>query len=191
LDKNVPPILWRRIDRPGHEAVRLLANQSGWHLAGTAVFAHEAAGCRLDYLIVCDATWRTVSARVRGWIGDRAVDLDLVVDSAQRWRLNGIDRPNVAGCFDIDLAFSPSTNLLPIRRLNLKPGEAAQVRAAWLRFPDFTLEPLEQLYRRMDATTYQYESGGGAFRAILRTNAAGFVTHYPDLWEVEQPGPAA
>lgn len=135
--------------------------------------------------------WRTVSARVTGWIGNGAIDLDLVVDSTHRWRLNGTDRPTVAGCLDIDLAFSPSTNLLPIRRLNLRPGEAAPVRAAWLRFPDFTLEPLEQLYRRLDATTYHYESGGGAFTAVLRTNAAGFVTHYADLWEVELAGPAA
>jgi len=89
----------------------------------------------------------------------------------------------VAGCLDIDLAFSPSTNLLPIRRLKLRPGEAAEVRAAWLRFPEFVLEPLEQMYRRLDAWTYRYESGGGAFVATLRTNTAGFVTSYPGLWE--------
>jgi hypothetical protein len=38
------------------------------------------------------------------------------------------------GCLDIDLGFSPSTNLLPIRRLTLAVGEAATVRAAWLPF---------------------------------------------------------
>jgi hypothetical protein len=39
-------------------------------------------------------------------------------------------------------AFSPSTNLLPIRRLNLGVGQAAKVQAAWLRFLGFTLESL-------------------------------------------------
>jgi hypothetical protein len=51
-------ILWRRLDRPGHEAARLFAENSLWHLAGTAVFAHpatEGQSCRLDYLIICDA----------------------------------------------------------------------------------------------------------------------------------------
>lgn len=126
-----------------------------------------------------------------GWIGSRTVDLNVEVDAARHWRLNGSECPSVAGCLDIDLAFSPSTNLLPIRRLNLKPGGAQPVRAAWLTFPDLTLQPLEQAYRRLDATSYQYESGGGAFAAVLSTNAAGFVTHYSGLWEVEQPRPAA
>lgn len=91
----------------------------------------------------------------------------------------------MAGCSDLDLNFSPSTNLLPIRRLGLAIGQEMAVRAAWLRFPSFTLEPLEQLYRRIDAATYRYESAGGRFVTELQVNAAGFVTHYPDFWQVE------
>lgn len=88
-------------------------------------------------------------------------------------------------CIDLDLNFSPSTNLLPIRRLSLAVAERATVRAAWLRFPSFRLEPLEQIYHRIDATTYRYESAGGRFVAELKVNATGFVTRYGDLWEVE------
>lgn len=40
--------------------------------------------------------------------------------------LNGVDCPAVAGCTDIDLGFSPSTNLLPIRRLSLEVGDTGQ-----------------------------------------------------------------
>jgi hypothetical protein len=106
------------------------------------------------------------------------------------WQLAGRECRAVGGCLDIDLAFSPSTNLLPIRRLNLRPGEAAEVRAAWLRFSELVLEPLDQVYHRIDQSSYRYESGGGAFVAILRTNAAGFVTSYPGLWEAVHSGPA-
>lgn len=91
----------------------------------------------------------------------------------------------MAGCIDLDLNFSPSTNLLPIRRLGLAIGQEAVARAAWLRFPSFTLEPLEHLYRRIDATTYRYESAGGRFVTELQVNAAGFVTYYPNFWQVE------
>ena len=62
-------------------------------------------------------------------------------------------------------------------------GEQAQVKAAWLRFPSFTLERLDQVYRRIDAQTYRYESAGGAFVTEIRVNPAGFVTSYPDFWE--------
>ena len=181
-------ILWRRLDRSGHEAGRLSSQESSWRLTGTAVFAHEQRPCRLDYLVVCDAGWRTVTATVAGWVGDKTVDIEILVDPARRWRLNGAECPAVAGCIDIDLNFSPSTNLLPIRRLGLAPGQEAGVRAAWLRFPSFTLEPLEQRYRRLDAATYRYESGGGAFVTDLEVDAAGFVTRYPNFCEVEAAG---
>jgi len=179
------PILWRRLDRPGHESARIFSRDSRWHLAGTAVFAHERQPCRLDYLIACDAAWRTVSAKVSGWVGDETIDLTIAVGPDQQWLLNETEYPIVAGCTDLDLNFSPSTNLLPIRRLQLETGQEATVRAAWLRFPSFTLEPLEQVYRRVDGTTYRYESAGGRFVTELKVNEAGFVTLYPGFWEAE------
>ena len=178
-------ILWRRLDQPGHEVGRLSQRDSHWHLSGTAVFAHKLQPCRLDYAIVCDSNWRTRSASVRGWVGDEIIDVAIQVDEAHRWRINGAECPSVEGCIDIDLNFSPSTNLLPIRRRDLAAGQEAEVRAAWLRFPSFTLEPLMQIYRRIDQSTYRYESGGGRFVTELKVNRAGFVTSYPNIWEIE------
>jgi len=94
----------------------------------------------------------------------------------------------VTGAIDLDLNFSPSTNSLPIRRLGLAVLHEAEVQAAWHRFPSFTLEPLTQRYRRLDATTYRYESAGGKFMTELRVNPAGFVTRYGDYWEAEAGG---
>jgi hypothetical protein len=101
------------------------------------------------------------------------------------WRLNGAACPQVEGCVDVDLNFSPSTNLLPIRRLRLDVGQEAEVRAAWLRFPGFALEPLEQRYVRTSADGYRYESAGGAFVRDLTVNGDGFVTRYPGFFEAE------
>jgi hypothetical protein len=181
---NQQTILWRRLDQPGHEAARLWSHESSWHLAGTAAFAHNQQPCRLDYHLTCDANWHTRSAQVAGWVGDAAVEIELSVDAAQRWWQNGKEVPSVRGCLDLDLNFSPSTNLLPIRRLALEIGQAAEVRAAWLRFPSFTLEPLDQVYRRITVTTYRYESAGGEFVRDLNVSAAGFVTRYPGFWEL-------
>ncbi len=177
-------ILWRRLDRPGHESARVFFQDSFWRLAGTAVFAHKQQPCRLDYLVVCNMGWQTLSGTVAGWIGNETVEIELLADS-RNWRLNGTECPAVAGCIDLDLNFSPSTNLLPIRRLGLAVGQEAKVRAAWLRFPSFTLEPLEQLYRRTDTAIYRYESAGGRFATDLQVNAAGLVTLYPNFWQAE------
>lgn len=182
-------ILWRRVDQPGHESARLISKGASWHLAGTAVFAHDRQPCRLNYLVVCDAGWRTVSGTVAGWVGSENVDIQIAVDDARRWRLNGTEIPDVEGCIDLDLNFSPSTNVLPIRRLELAIGGEAEVRAAWLRFPGFQLEPLTQRYRRLDATTYRYASAGGRFVTTLEVDASGLVTHYPGVWHVELANP--
>lgn len=178
-------ILWRGIVFPGHEACHLVSQESGWQLEGTAVFSDEGQICRLDYQVLCDLAWQTKSARVEGLHGERDIDVQLKHDSNGRWWLNEVEQPDVMGCTDADLNFSPSTNLLPIRRLGLAIGQAAEVRAAWLRFPGFELETLPQLYRRLDETTYHYESAGGQFVAELKVNRAGFVVDYGGLWLAE------
>lgn len=126
-------LLWRRLDHPGHEAARLTQHESGWQLEGTAVFVHEQNPCCLAYQVLCDAAWQTVTGRVAGWVGDTAVAVEIAVDAERRWFLNGAECANVAGCVDLDLNFSPSTNLLPIRRLGLAAGQTVPVQAAWLR----------------------------------------------------------
>lgn len=181
-------LLWRRLDEPGHESARLSLEAGRRVLGGAAAFAHRGAPCRLDYWIECDAAWRTVSTVVGGWIGDRAVAVEIRVDRSGRWRMNGEAQPQVEGCVDVDLNFSPSTNLLPIRRLGLAVGEEAEVATAWLRFPTLALERLPQLYRRTGERAYRYESNGGAFASDIEVNDAGFVTRYPGLWEAVAEG---
>ncbi|HEU0077065.1 MAG TPA: putative glycolipid-binding domain-containing protein [Longimicrobiaceae bacterium] len=183
-------ILWRRLDLPGHDHACLSPRGGGWLLSGTALFAHEGLPCRLDYRVLCDAAWRTESATVEGWAGSEPVRVHLAADADRRWRLDGSGQPQVEGCMDVDLGFTPATNLLALRRLDLAVGAEAEVRSAWLDFPGFALEPLPQSYRRTSDTTYAYESSGGAFTAELRVNAAGFVVHYPGLWTEERASPA-
>jgi hypothetical protein len=178
-------VLWRRLDRPGHEACRLFERPPGWHLSGAAVIGHNGKACRLDYAVVCDALWRTRRGRVTGFVGEIEIEVDVSVDANGRWTLNGVECPEVEGCIDLDLNFSASTNLLPIRRLALEVGQDAAIRAAWLRFPAFVLEPLHQVYRRTAAGIYRYESAFGRFKADLHVNEAGLVTRYPGFCEID------
>ncbi len=183
---GVHTAIWRRLDRPGHEAARLVHHAPFWQLGGTAVFLLDRP-CRLDYQIVCDAAWRTLHGRVTGWYGADPVRVELYTDAARRWTLNGQSVPSVAGCVDLDLSFTPATNILPVRRLALNQGERAEVRSAWLTFPELSLEPLIQTYVRTGELTYHYESQGGDFVTDIEVGHDGFVVRYPPLWEAE-PG---
>jgi len=178
-------ILWRRIDRPGHEYARLSRLDTGWRLEGVALFEHDGLPCNLSYGVTCDAEWITKRAQVVGWVGSSAVNVTIIADTAHVWRLNDQICEGVAGSLDVDLNFSPSTNLLPIRRLGLAVGQRAEVRAAWLRFPGFTLEPLVQSYTRTNERSYVYESGGGRFVAQLEVADAGWPVAYGNIWSSE------
>jgi uncharacterized protein len=178
-------IIWRRLDVPGHEFGRLFAREDGWLVSGTAIFLHAHRPCKLDYAVLCDLGWRTTSARVSGVIGDREIEIEVSIDPEQRWWRNGRECRSVIGCVDIDLGFSPSTNILPIRRLQLNIGQEAEVKAAWLPFPSLEFELLPQVYRREGESAYRYESSGGAFVRVLGVNSAGLVTNYPGLWKAE------
>jgi uncharacterized protein len=184
----VQTILWRRLDVPGHDACGLLAMDSGWRLTGTAAFGLDNRSCHLHYVVDCVLAWRTRSATVTGWIGRNAVQLAITALPDQGWSLNGTEQAAVAGCLDLDLAFTPATNLIALRRLALGVGDEADAPAAWLRFPELVLERLDQQYRRLDRYRYAYRAPGTGYAGILEVTDAGFVTRYPGLWEMETPG---
>jgi hypothetical protein len=175
-------ILWSRVDTKGLEAARVYADDDGWYLDGAAIFLYEGSPTRIEYLIECDPDWRTMSATLDGWLGEEVIAHEIEVSESGIWYLDDEEIKEVEGCVDIDLNFSPITNLLPLRRLGLEIGESKSVSAAWLRFPSFTLERLDQRYTRLDETTIKYESRGGEFVRSLRVNSDGLVLEYPDYW---------
>ena len=181
--------LWRRLDAPGHDACRLEPTDDGWRLRGTAVFRHDGRPARLDYVVTCDGAWRTRAGTVDGWIGARAVALDVHRARDGTWRLNGVPVPGLDDCVDVDFGFTPATNALQLRRVALAPGAAAEVPVAWLDAADGTLTRLAQRYERQgddDGTAYAYAAPRFAYRAVLEVDASGFVRHYPGLWIAER-----
>jgi hypothetical protein len=179
-------IAWRRLDSPGHDAAVLHATDGGWRLDGAAAFLEAGVPSHLRYTVIVDARWQSRSVLVEGWSGPLRVDLRIAADAERRWTLDGVEAPAVAGAVDVDLAFTPATNLLPIRRLDLAIGASSPVDAAWLPFPELDLRPLDQVYHRAARDTYHYASSGGSFRATLSVAASGFVTRYPGLWIQER-----
>jgi hypothetical protein len=152
-----------------------------------AVFRHEDGAACVHYTVTCDVNGRSRSGRVRGWIGDR--DWDVRIDrSAGRWLLNdvAVTVPGLERCEDLDFGFTPSTNLLQLRRCALKVGEAADVPAAWLDLPHATLSFLPQRYRRETESIYWYQSPTVSYEAHLEIAPSGFVRVYPGLWVLEE-----
>lgn len=178
--------IWRRLDEPGHAACRLQQTQAGWTLHGTAVFLSGDGPASLTYHVNCDSTWQTTEGRVHGWNGSRTVDLRAVRTPQGHWTLQGRPTPDAGTWPDLDLGFTPATNLLSLRRMALRIGERRECAVAWLdvQSPD-TLQTLHQVYERLDANRYRYESPRFDYAATLIVDDAGFVRMYPGLWEAQ------
>lgn len=179
-------ILWRRLDTPGHDACRLIRLDDGWRLQGSAAFLHEdgspACAC---YEVDCDREWRTRRGRVRGSIGARNLDLHIERADDGQWRLDGKAVDGMDGLLDLDLGFTPATNLLQLRRIALDTGQTADVPVAWLDLPERGLRMLQQRYERRARGAYWYEAPEYGYSALLRVNVLGFVEDYPQLWRME------
>lgn len=167
-------LTWRRLDQPGGDTCALMRAPGGWVLDGTAWFAET----RLTYRVECSEDWSTKRATVTGQVDGR--DVAWEITRAPVWQINGTPVDGLEVARDIDLSFTPATNLMPLRRL--PESGAMQVQAAWFLWPDATLQPLDQSYQRLDGGQVQYRSQQTGFEATLTVNSAGFVTEYPGLW---------
>ncbi len=182
--------LWRFLRGPGFERCELARDGEGWRLSGTVLAESEGATAEARYLVRCDSAWRTLATEVR--LASRGAErrLELAVEEG-RWLEGGREIASLRGCLDVDLSWSPSTNTLPIRRLALAVGEeSGPLTAAWVRFPQLTVEPLPQEYARLAERRYRYSSRGGAFTAELEVDEEGLVVTYGDVWERVASDPA-
>ncbi|MBA2521390.1 MAG: putative glycolipid-binding domain-containing protein [Chloroflexia bacterium] len=185
-------VLWQSLTGPGTDWCELSQIGDSWRLAGTVQTVAGAVPAAIDYEVDVDVEWRTRRVMVEATIGSAAsIELGFRVNERGQWyperypdaAASWVHPAELTGLADIDLAFTPATNILPIRRLQPAIGETVAVTAAWLRFPELIVEPLPQTYHRLDDRRYHYESGGGEFTAELLVDDWGLVVHYEGLFE--------
>jgi uncharacterized protein len=148
-----------------------------------AVIATDEGCFAARFRILCDSAWRVrqVEASVVG--DDRRVAL--TSDGAGRWRDNmGAPQPQLDGAIDVDLPITPFTNTLPIRRLNLRAGESADIRVVYIILPDFTITTDLQRYTCLEPLRrYRYESLDSDFVREIEVDGSGLVVTYPGLFK--------
>jgi uncharacterized protein len=183
-------LAWRRLDAPGFEVCRLTTHSSGGEACGVTLGGEDGAWFSFRWRVAWDDAWHTRHVHVETLLGPPQT-ITLEADGAGHW---GEARVDLAGCLDIDLAATPLTNTLPIRRLGaLAPGERRAIRVAWLALPRFELRPVAQCYtclaRDDSGATWRYEDERGSRYGGITTDAEGLVLDYPGLFQRVEPPP--
>jgi uncharacterized protein len=134
------------------------------------------------FRIVCDGAWRVRSAEA-GLVGDDQ-RIALAGDGAGHWR-DGAGRPlpELDGAIDVDVSVTPFTNTLPIRRLELRAGQSADLRVAYIRLPECEVTADPQRYVCLEPRRrYRYESLDSDFVREIEVDEDGLVVVYPGLF---------
>lgn len=133
---------WQTWDADGDETLTLTWENEGWVAIG------EVGRERITYVVRLGPLWE-----LRQFLLFRdhdTPDLWLGTDGEGNWgEVNGVQRTDLAGCTDVDLHVTPFTNSLPIRRLQLDPGEAAEVTAAVVDVETLGVIPVRQRYEHV------------------------------------------
>lgn len=172
-------VRWTTWSGDGDETVTIRWENEGFTVSG---MVSDAPGREhLQYALRLNASWQ-----VRQFLLFRDLDdpdLWLATDGSGRWgEMNGVHRTELDGCYDIDMACTPLTQTLPIRRLPLLDGDTAELPVISIN-PD-TLGVIAHLqrYTRIDNRHWQHEVIDAGPATEFEVDEFGFVVDYPDLF---------
>jgi len=171
--------VWEPWEGHGVERLRLAVGPDGAQADGSVV---EPSGLHIRYSVRVDASWATRHVEVA--LLEERRRLRLHADGAGRWTDEaGAPLPALEGCLDVDLAFSPFTNTLAIRRLALEPGASGDTRVALVSVPALTVEPDPQRYTRLaPGDSYRFDSLDTDFTRELPVDEHDLLLEYPGLF---------
>lgn len=176
-------VRWRPVEGEGIEHLTIAPFADGIRADSVLIGDRSGTPYGVHYRIDCDQHWTVLSFTIQTTTGTR---LALRSDGHGHWRDDdGRALPEFDGCIDIDLAGTPFTNTLPIRRLGLTRA-AGTARLTMLYVPFDTFRPVRdgQHYTCLeDGRLYRYEAEDRSFRADLAVDADGLVLDYPTLFQ--------
>ncbi len=183
-------ILWQWLipHEPGLEHLILNKSPDLVRANGLIIGISESFPFHLRYHVTCDATYHFQQADVVVEIeGKPERSIQLERDISGEWRnKEGKLLPFLRNCTEIDIQVSPFTNSLPIRRLKIEVGAAADIRVVYITIPSLELSVEQQRYTRLAdseaSQRYRFESLDTGFTTEVNTDRNGLVIEYPDIW---------
>jgi uncharacterized protein len=192
-------LLWRGLDGWRTEATHVELAGDRVRAGGTQLGV-EPLPYRLDYELETFERFVTASLLVRasgeGWArslelrhdGEGAWSCELKAEGEVELPPAGGEMDALAGALDCDLAFSPLTNLMPVRRhaLHERAGER-DFLMAWVSVPDLAVNPSPQRYEHErtgpNGSVVRFVDRGlfAGFVSELELDADGLVVVYPEL----------
>jgi hypothetical protein len=175
-------VRWRAASGIGLEHLTLTLDEQGARARSVVVGARSGRSYGAFYELVCGTDWHVLRLDLETTDG-RVVALRS--NGQGRWTDgSGTPLAEFDGCLDLDLAGTPFTNTLPIRRRDWVENAPVELAVLYIPFDNF--EPVldRQRYICLKAKRlFRYEAADRSFVADLPIDEDGLVIDYPQLFE--------
>jgi uncharacterized protein len=180
-------IIWSNQTDIGLEHFYLQRGEEEITADGIVIGVEEHVAFRIRYQINCDLRWHVRKVMVTSLDAQEQI-IQFVSDGFGIWTDESGNRMSeLDGCLDVDITATPFTNTLPIRRLNLAPGESAEIKVVYFTIPEMQVRVDPQRYTCVETSTaggkYKFESLDNGFTAVITIDGAGLVEDYPGLFK--------
>lgn len=167
---------WHGIERSSYEECRVTEERDAVLINSEIAIATEV----FSYCITTDAFWNVESFAIR--YSSEPVWEKRYVRRDGIWLCDGEPVRELDGCNDIDILFTPFTNSLPIKRLQLKTRGKAEIKVVYIDPDSRTIYAASQRYTRLSGSQYRFETVPEDFEAVITVDQNGFVIDYPGLF---------
>ncbi|MGD9890589.1 MAG: putative glycolipid-binding domain-containing protein [Dehalococcoidia bacterium] len=176
-------VLWLALHAPGAEHVEIRQCPWGYWIDSRMAGVEEGLPVRASYRIDVDAAWSVIGVAAMWSMAGATHRLRLRRSASGEWRDANGPRPDLAGCVDIDIAWTPLTNSLPVRRLGFAVGDRRTIPVAYIAPPDLAVTAVRQQYTRLAPDRWRYEGYPPGFVADITVDGDGLVVNYPNLFQ--------
>lgn len=164
------------------------------YLDGAIIVRSELEGWALtipvyaEYILRLDLNWNVLELDINFTVGEASYAYLLFRDAEGQWSdAEGKPYPEFSGCRYIDISLTPFTNTLPVKGMQWDDGQRTEVTVLYIDVLANQLRKDTQHYTRLNEGAYTFENANGNFTANITVDEDGFVTQYPNLFEMLKP----
>jgi uncharacterized protein len=154
--------MWEPWNAPGAEVLTLTVDSDGAVAQGTMIRLINGEPELAQYVVHCDAAWRTQEVRVTA-----------------RGRTLTLGAKQLGAADDVDIYACAFTNTLPIRRTNY--ADDFTINAIFITLPDLRVERAAQRYTRIGPNAYRYAGLDSGFTSEITIDEDGVVVDYTSV----------
>ncbi len=178
-------IIWKGIEYHSAEHCTVAITNGVVDVNSAIIGSYQGITYLVRYALQTNLSAETISLTIHSTCNNKIREIELIKQPDGLWIMNDKVIDDFSGCTDVDIALTPFTNTLPIRRLKLQPGEEQDIRVIYFDLLEGTIKPLSQKYRCLTPTTYHYENIPNDFEADITVDEDGLAIDYPTLFTRE------